>query len=155
MTDYFTDEQLGARELRGAAYHETGHKMLYRRFGGDGDAVVWKNGSGNHGEKMWLGQFRPRTCPEVERTLALTLGATVPELPANWRVLVGMAGLLAEEILSGETDDAGAMADALFFRITFGEASATDLAQMGVTDIDHCELSCEVIEEAVRLLRQD
>jgi hypothetical protein len=51
----FTDKQIAARELRNAAYHEAGHKMLYRRFGGDGDAVVWKNESGNPEEKMWLG----------------------------------------------------------------------------------------------------
>jgi hypothetical protein len=70
-------------------------------------------------------------------------------------VFISMAGLLAEDILSGETDDAGAMADTLFFRISFGEASASDLAQMGVTDIDSCELSYEVVEEAVRLLRQE
>jgi hypothetical protein len=91
----------------------------------------------------------------MERTLALTLGSTTPELPANWRVLVGMAGLLAEEILSGETDDAGAMADTLFFRISFGEASTSDLAQMGVADIESCELGYEVVEEAVRLLREE
>ncbi len=40
----FTEEQIAARELRNAAYHEAGHKMLYERFGGAGDAVVWKNG---------------------------------------------------------------------------------------------------------------
>ena len=42
--------------------------------------------------------------------------------------------------------------DTLFFRISFGEAAASDLAQMGVTDIDSCELSYEVVEEAVRHL---
>lgn len=155
MNDYFTDEQIAARELRDVAYHEAGHKMLYRRFGGDGDAVVWENESRNPEEKMWLGQFLPRTCPEMERRLALMRGATLPELPANWRVLVGMAGLLAEEILSGETDDAGAMVDTVFFRISFGEASTSDLAQMGITDIDSCELDYEVGEEAVRLLREE
>jgi hypothetical protein len=152
---YFTDEQIAAKELRDAAYHEAGHKMLYRCFGGDGDAVVWKNGSANPEEKMWLGQFSPRTCPEVARNLALTHGSNAPDLPADWRILVGMADLLAEEILSDETDDAGVMADNLFFRISSGEASATDLAQMGVTVIESCEVSCEVVEEAVRLLREE
>lgn len=62
---------------------------------------------------------------------------------------------MAEEILSGETDGVSAMADTLFFRISFGEASASDLAQMSVTDIDSCELSYEVVEETVRLLREE
>jgi hypothetical protein len=71
------------------------------------------------------------------------------------KVLVGMAGLLAEEILNGEADDVSTVADNMFFRISFGEASKSDLEQMGVTDIDNRELSYEVIEEAVRLLRQE
>jgi hypothetical protein len=91
-------------------------------------------------------------CPEAKRKATLANGIAVPELPGNWKILVGMAGLLAEEILNGETDDVSAMADNMFFRISFGEASDSDLAQIGVTDIDNCELSYEVIEEAVQLL---
>ncbi|WP_244136170.1 hypothetical protein [Burkholderia sp. BCC0801] len=135
----FSEEQIAARELRNTAYHEAGHKMLYERFGGAGDAVVWKNESGNPDESSWLGQFRPRTCPEVMRKVALNHGFAAPELPANWKMLVGMAGMLAEEILSGETDDTGAMADPLFCRISFGEASASDLALMG----GHCPATCD------------
>jgi hypothetical protein len=37
---YSTDEEISARELRSAAYHEAGHKILHERFGGAGDAVV-------------------------------------------------------------------------------------------------------------------
>ncbi|AIO43053.1 hypothetical protein DM44_7069 [Burkholderia cepacia] len=114
----FTEEQIAARELRNTAYHEAGHKPLYERFGGAGDAVAWKNESGNPDESAWLGQFRPRTCPEGIRTIALNHGFAAPELPANWKMLVGMAGLLAEEILSGDTDDAGAMADSLVLKIS-------------------------------------
>ncbi|KER70040.1 hypothetical protein HR51_21710 [Burkholderia cepacia] len=150
----FTEEQIAARELRNAAYHEAGHKMLYERFGGAGDAVVWKNESGNQDESAWLGQFRPRTCPEEMHKVALNHGFAVPELPANWRMLVGMAGLLAEEILSGETNDTSAMADSLFLKISFGDASASDLALMGVTDIDGCELSYDEVDEVVRMLHE-
>ncbi|SIN80505.1 hypothetical protein [Paraburkholderia phenazinium] len=149
---YFTDEQVAARELRDAAHHEAGHKMLHEYFGGAGDAVLRKNESGNPDERAWLGDFRPRMCPEAKRKATLANGIAVPELPGNWKILVGMAGLLAEEILNGETDDVSAMADNMFFRISFGEASDSDLAQIGVTDIDNCELSYEVIEEAVQLL---
>jgi hypothetical protein len=65
-----------------------------------------------------------------------------------------MAGLVAEEILNDDTDDAGAIADALHFRISYGEVSASDLATMGITDIDSCELSYEAVEEALRILRE-
>ncbi|ONY14418.1 hypothetical protein A8F23_34170 [Burkholderia cenocepacia] len=150
----FAEEQIAARELRNTACHEAGHKMLYERFGGAGDAVVWKNENGNPDESAWLGQFRPRTCPELMRKAALNHGFAAPKLPANWKMLVGMAGMLADEILSGETDDTGAMADSLFCRISFGEASASDLALMGVTDIDSCGLSYDVVDEVVRMLRE-
>jgi hypothetical protein len=62
---------------------------------------------------------------------------------------------LAEAILSGETHEAGVMADMLFCRIWIGKASsASDLALMNVTDLDCCPLSYEVVEEGVRLLRE-
>ncbi|HDR8860312.1 TPA: hypothetical protein QDA74_004670 [Burkholderia territorii] len=51
----FTEEQIVAREIRNAAYHEAGYKMLYGRFDGAGDAVVWKNGSGNPKESALRG----------------------------------------------------------------------------------------------------
>ncbi|KVM96621.1 hypothetical protein WT06_07240 [Burkholderia anthina] len=85
---------------------------------------------------------------------ALNHGFAALELPANWKMLVGMAGMLAEEILSGETDDTGAMAHTLFYRISFGEASASNLALMGVTNIDSCGLTYEVVDEVVRILRE-
>ncbi|CAN7768801.1 hypothetical protein LJR034_007537 [Caballeronia sp. LjRoot34] len=84
----------------------------------------------------------------------MTCGPVTRELSANWKILVGMAGLLAEDMLSGETDDAGAMADTLFFRISNGEASTSDLRHMDITDIERCSLSYELVEEGVRLLRE-
>ncbi|MFD1558827.1 hypothetical protein ACFSHT_24840 [Paraburkholderia silviterrae] len=149
---HLTDDQIAAKELRNAAYHEAGHKILYERFGGSGDAVIWRNESGNPAEKAWCGQFRPRTCPEEVRKIAIANGFPAPDLPMNWKAIVGMAGLLAEDILSGETDDVGALADTLFFKITGGEASASDLASMNITDVDDCALSYDVVDEAVRLL---
>ncbi|WP_157779562.1 hypothetical protein [Cupriavidus pauculus] len=148
------EEQIAAKELRNAAYHEAGHKVLWEHFGGAGDAVIWKNQSGNIGQVAWLGQFRPRICPENMHKIAIGQGFFTPELPANWKVLVGMAGLLAEAILSGETDDDGAMADILFARIWSGDASDSDLTFMGITDIDSCALTYEVVEECVCLLRE-
>ncbi len=150
----FTEEQIAARELRNAAYHEAAHKIVYERFGGAGDAVVWRNESVNPEEVAWLGQFRPRTCPEEMRTIALASGFSAPELPVNWKVLVGIAGLVAEEILRDDTDDVDVIADALLIKISDGEASASDLAMMGITDSDSCELSYEVVEEVAWILRE-
>lgn len=149
----FTEQQIAARELRNAAYHEAAHKMVYEQFGGAGDAAVWRNKSGNPEETAWRGQFRPRTCPEEMRAIALASGLSVPDLPANWRALVGIAGLVAEEILRDGTDDAGVIADALHQRIWDGEASASDLAMMGITDIENYDLSDELVERATRILR--
>ncbi|RQR49340.1 hypothetical protein DIE21_20700 [Burkholderia sp. Bp9140] len=88
------------------------------------------------------------------RAIALTSGFSTPDLPANWKILVGIAALVAEEILCGDTDDAGAIADAEHLKISNDEASATDLASMGITDIEDCDLSYEVVEEAARILRE-
>jgi hypothetical protein len=50
-----TEEQIAAREFRNAAYHESAHKMVYEQFGGAGDALVWKNESGNPEERRGSG----------------------------------------------------------------------------------------------------
>lgn len=149
-----TEDQIAASELRKAAYHEAGHKILHGRFGGAGHAVVWKNQSCQPDERAWLGQYRYWACPELVRQTAIENGFIPPELPENWRVLFGMAGLVAEEILDGETD-ADVIADALDFKISFDEASASDLASMGITDVDNFILSYEAVERAVHYLLAD
>ncbi|WP_235879306.1 hypothetical protein [Burkholderia sp. USMB20] len=128
----FNNEQITAREVRKSAYHEAAHKIVYERFGGAGDAVVWRNHSGNPEEVAWLGQFRPRTCPELMRTIAVASGLSVPDLSANWKELVGIAGVVAEEILRDGAHDADVIADAVA-KIADGEASPADLAATGVT----------------------
>ncbi|MCG5078117.1 hypothetical protein [Paraburkholderia tagetis] len=129
-------------------------KLVYERFGGAGDAVVWRNESGNPEERAWRGQFRPRTCPEEMRAIALASWSSIPDLPANWKALVGIAALMAEEILYDGTDDAGVIADALHQRISDGEASASDLAMMGIADIESYELRDELVEEARWILQE-
>ncbi|MCR4467846.1 hypothetical protein [Burkholderia sp. SCN-KJ] len=81
-------------------------------------------------------------------------GLSVLDLPANWKVLVGIAGLVTEEILRDDTDDVDVIADAVLTKIANGEASPSDLAAMGFTDVDNCELSYVVVEEAARILRE-
>lgn len=78
-----------------------------------------------------------------------------PPLPANWNVLYGRAGLLAEGLLRGDTDDdAELIAYNLYVRISCGEASASDLSGIGIQDISGFDLSCDVVSEGVRLLRE-
>ncbi|WP_236592096.1 hypothetical protein [Paraburkholderia metrosideri] len=86
--------------------------------------------------------------------VAKAQGFIAVQLPANWKVLYGMAGLLAEVILSDETDDAGVMADMLRTRVWTGEASLSDLTLMNAIDLDCSSLSYDVVEECVRLLRE-
>lgn len=149
-----TKDELQMHDLRVAAYHEAGHRIMYRRFGGDGDAVVWKNPNDNPDELAWLGQFRPRICPKVAHDIAIRSGLPTVDLPDNWRALHGMAGLVAEEILRGETDPEF-VAGALDIRIFCGEVSATDLESMGITNTIDFELNIEEVETAWRYLVQD
>jgi hypothetical protein len=152
--DYCSEKEVAARELRRAAYHEVGHKVMCERFGGTGCAVVWRNPSGNWDESAWLGQFRQRICPEAQHRAWSANGLDVPALPLNWKVLVGMAGLLAEELLIGETDDAEVVAYNIYVMIKHGAASATDLDAMGISDATNFDLSCDVVEQGMRILRE-
>lgn len=95
----------------------------------------------------------PLACPEQLRAAAQAFGRTVAELPPKWKELVGVAGLVAEEMLRSGTDDVDEIIDALLSVISEGAASASDLEMMGITDIVNGELSYEVVEEAVRILR--
>jgi hypothetical protein len=152
--DYYSEEEVAARELRRAAYHEVGHKVMCEHFGGTGCAVVWRNRSGNLEESAWQGQFRPRISPEAQHRAWSANGLHVPALPPNWKELVGMAGLLAEELLIGETDDAEVVAFNMYVTIKHGAASATDLEAMGIADVANFDLSCDVVEQGMRILRE-
>jgi hypothetical protein len=151
----FTEDQIQQRELRAAAYHEAGHLAVYRRFGGDGDALVWKNLDRRPDETAWCGQFRVRVCPQQMHDDAKDSGIPVPDLAPNWEVLCGMAGLVAEEILAGENTDADLIAEALESRIQYGEASSTDLAAMNVSEIEDCELNLDDVEKTWMLLLEE
>lgn len=143
-----TQDQIADDDLRKAAYHEAGHKIIYELFGGAGDAVVWKNESGNPDEMAWLGQFRPRTCVEQMHEIWARAGLDVSPLPLNWRAMYGMAGVVAEQILRGETE-VEFIAGNLYLRICCDEISATDLASIGVTDVDDFEVDIEGVEQCV------
>lgn len=150
MPDLAQDE-IAHDDLRKAAYHEAGHKIIYELFGGAGDAVVWKNESGNPDEVAWLGQFRPRTCPEQMHEIWACAGLNVTPLPSNWRAMCGMAGVVAEQIMHGEAE-VEFIAGNLYLRICCDEISATDLASIGVMDIDDFEVDIEGVEHCVHHL---
>jgi hypothetical protein len=149
-----TEDQSAMRDLRLAAYHEAGHKAIYHRFGGAGDAVIWENPNRSPDEAAWRGQFRPRTCPQIMHDNAIRHGMPAVDLPDNWRALYGMAGLVAEGILGGETDPEF-IAGALDIKIACGEASASDLETMGITNIIEFELNFEEVVQAWRFLVED
>jgi hypothetical protein len=143
------------QELRAAAFHEAGHKVMCHRFCGAGYAEVWRNPSGNPDELLWGGQFCMVMSPQLRYEMSKANGALIPEPPVNCRVLIGMAGLIAEELQRGETDDPGLIAESVEHRIWSGGASATDLTAMGIEDTDSVELSFDDVEHAVRVLIED
>lgn len=145
---------MSLRELREAAYHEAGYHSMYRRFGGIGKAVVLRNKNRTQDEKAWGGHFKAFACPEARRDEALREGVVLLELPKNWRALWGISGLVAEEIMHGETAPEY-IGSAINIKIACGQTSASDLKEMGITDVLEFSLDEELIEQAWRFLLED
>lgn len=151
------EDQIGMRELREAAYHEAGHLILLRRFGGVGAAAVWENLGGNPDEKPWRGQCVTYICPPLKREQAKHLGLrAIPYLPKDWCVQWAAAGLIAEEILDGINDPRWA-AERVHARIDMEDASATDLQYMGIPDIYNYDMASldRSVKKAYRYLVKD
>ncbi|WP_250514416.1 hypothetical protein [Caballeronia sp. INDeC2] len=102
--------------------------MVYEQCGGAGDALLWKNETAKPEKMARVEQFRPRMCLEAVRTVGIASGVSVPDLPREVEGTRRHRCRVAEEILSDDTDDADAIADALLFKISNGEAFASDLA---------------------------
>lgn len=144
-------------ELRTATFHEAGHLIILKRFGGDGAAAVWKNLSGSPDEKWWRGQCVTYVCPQRARDQTKNLGLrSKPPLPKDWRVQLAAARLIAEEILDGINDPRWA-AERVHARIVMDEASDTDLKQMGITDIFNYDMDLldRSVKQAYRYLVKD
>ncbi|MFA6312654.1 MAG: hypothetical protein WCV99_16895 [Sterolibacterium sp.] len=146
-----TKNQLSALvdlEKRNTSLHEIGHATVCARFGGSGRIDIWRNSKDNvaAGEKAWLGTFRMLAKPG---SLQLTeeMAAMLHELPTprNWRVLLGLAGIVCEQIGNGITDidDITGEVQAM---IEMGDASESDAALIG-EDWDETD-----IEVVVKLL---
>lgn len=138
------------------AIHEAGHKVIAERFGANGEALITKSRGKKRGEVCWGGQFRMvgdlALTREIMRKHGIDPGT---ELPENWQVLVGVAGLVAEEIFRGEYDDPLFMAAEIRERIMGGEASDTDLQFMRIDDLDAFELDYADVELVWKYLRED
>lgn len=130
----YSEAAIAEREKRQAAFHEAGHSAVCLGFGGAGKAEIWRNTAQNvdAGEKAWLGHFKtfaePGTLVIDDQTKQI-LG--VLPVPNNWRVLFGMAGLVAERIADGITD-AEEIACSIDDAIDADEISRTDHDAIGV-----------------------
>lgn len=150
-------KELEMKDLRTTAFHEAGHKIIYHRFGGSGNAVIWKNPNGGGLEELyWLGHFQPHTCPQVLYEAHKRSGYSMGfKLPKNWRRLVGLAGVVSEEIMRGETDEPWIVAEDIDSRISAGQMSASDLEYMGITDLENYALNTADVEQVWRYLLED
>lgn len=148
MNEQLVEEVPELDTLYQSANHEAGHKIMLESFGCYATAEVWKNVSGNPDEYLWCGHCR-YICPLVQQQNAKNLrlqAAKFPDelrnrvelrtvkLPSNWRMLVGVAGLVAEQIYAG-IDDPAWVVELVLNEIENGYASDTDLAGMGISDI--------------------
>jgi hypothetical protein len=128
--------------------------MVYDQFGGAGHALVWKNESGNPEERALVGQFRPRTCPEGVRMMALACGVSVPDLRDNWKVLVGIARRMAAENSQRRRGRCRCNRRRSSLQNLEWRSLCLRPRADGITDIGNCELSYQVIEEAARISRE-
>jgi hypothetical protein len=136
-------KRIAEREKRQAAFHEAGHAAVCSHFGGVGKPEVWSNSSQNikEGERAWRGKFEIFAEPGtvlIDEETNLALGLIVLPAPENWRVLFGIAGLVAEYIADGVTS-AEEIAYSIDDAIMMNEVSRSDLDWMGedweVTDV--------------------
>jgi hypothetical protein len=91
-------KEVEALELCTAAYHEAGHAVLVRRFGGIATPRIWRNESGRPGERAWVGECHIFTPPGEATFHPSSAAVAIVPVPVRWRVYVGLAGHLSEAI---------------------------------------------------------
>jgi hypothetical protein len=123
---------LAKRERNDAAFHEAGHLIALTLFGGVGRARIWKNPKRAHNQKAWLGHMctigepgKVTHEPDPESPFQI-----ITPLPARWRVIIGMAGFVAERMAAGDTDPLD-IYHQLDHAIDFLYLSATDIKAIG------------------------
>ena len=121
---------ISRKEKRSTSFHEAGHAAICFRFGGSGVAQIWRNTPANIkvGQRAWLGSFVVFAEPEslmMDEVIRGILG--VVPAPENWRILLGMAGLVAEQIANDVTDA---------YEIYYSIKTLIGLDQVSKSDLD-------------------
>lgn len=120
------------------AIHECGHAAVCAHFGGIGVPEIWKNTAEkvNAGETAWLGKCSILVEPTtvlIDSELRLAPG--ILPVPQNWKVLVGMAGLIADyihdECLIVDYVDVELLAESIKGDISRNHVSQIDVDWMG------------------------
>ncbi|WP_262964418.1 hypothetical protein [Methylobacter psychrophilus] len=135
-------KEIEEKVKKSMCFHEVGHHVIYSCFGGVGEIEIrriplsiprdWDNERLFSGRcKMFIEPGQTNYSDDVKSRLRML------PVPENWRVLVGLAGLvaeyIAEYIADGEADeiDAWVIAERIGNAIEMDEMSETDLALAG------------------------
>ena len=124
-----TKEEKEHYEKYNVAFHEMGHAHIMRRFGAGCNPILWKNPLTNldNDEKSWLGTtiiFTGTGQVKYEPSM------TVVPAPLNWKVLLGLAGLVAEHMHRGE-DSARKIVSYIKEVLDYDEISDSDRGMIG------------------------
>jgi hypothetical protein len=143
-----TEAELAERDLRIVAFHEAGHHVAASAYGGVSTPRVWRNAAPADGEKLWLGNTTLYVSPgafSVPARIRREWGV-IKKTPQRWAVRVGLAGFIAEEIYSGESDNE------MFINLCYA-IEAEDLSQTDRELIGYGWLESDVAA-TIKLLRQ-
>jgi len=140
-------KEIARQEKILVAYHEAGHERILSYFGGNGDAKIWENTSESASlgeEKAWLGHVK--VYAEIG-SLTKIGDHLFAEPTKNAIILVGLAGLVSEEIYKNKRNEFTCNFEHDLFEtinelITLGEVSETDLEMIGtefcLEDVKQC-----------------
>jgi hypothetical protein len=120
------------KEKKAAAFHEISHVAIVSKYGGYARASVWRNKSGDPDEVAWCGRCHILVAPGavIFEDDAVPAFVRLPP-PANWQVLVGLAGVVGEGLFVDGLD-VESIAEQIDLDMFTGERlSATDLAMIG------------------------
>ncbi len=117
-----------SRDLWLVAIHEASHLVLLRKFGGVGNATLWRNAQGGLEERHWLGRVQILGAPgdvQFERGLKTQNGRI--KTPLRWAAYVGLAGFIGDLIARREFDPAD-IYDSFQFAVDDDAISEADLS---------------------------
>jgi len=127
------EKTIALEEKRKASFHEAAHAYVCFIYGGYGIAKVWRNSAKNvaAGQTAWRGRFELMAEPgTVEMTEEVRQLMGVLPAPKNWKILIGMAGVVAESMADGVSNPDVIFED-IQEKIYADEVSQTDLELIG------------------------